>query len=140
MIESLEQQIINSINFRWRKDQSKRIEIDIDSISECFRIICSTRTTTLLIINDIKNEGLSDINLKKLKDNLNWIYNWITYDSIQTIYANYKGPIKNKKKMLEYLNEIPIIEDYFLNFQMNLVKITIPKLLKFYNIKEDTIK
>ncbi len=43
MIEAMEQQMINSINGRWTKDKSKRKEIDIHKLTECFRVICSSK-------------------------------------------------------------------------------------------------
>ena len=74
----MEQQIINAINNRWRKDRAKRIEIDIDKVSESFRVICSSRNSTLSIINLIKQNGISDELLNKLNDNMTWIYSWFT--------------------------------------------------------------
>ena len=54
MIEAMEQQIINSINGRWTKDKSKRKEIDIHKLTECFRVICSSRSSVLFIIDSLK--------------------------------------------------------------------------------------
>lgn len=53
MIEAMEQQIINSINNRWTKNKKKRRPIDIEKISECFRIICSSRNYTLNIVHKL---------------------------------------------------------------------------------------
>ena len=54
MIEAMEQQMINSINGRWTKDKSKRKEIDIHKLTECFRVICSSRSSVWFIIDSLK--------------------------------------------------------------------------------------
>ena len=135
MIEAMEQQIINAINNRWRKDRDKRIEIDIDKVSECFRVICSSRNSTLSIINLIKQNGISNELLNKLNDNMTWIYSWFTKDSIDRLYKKYTQPLKDKKKENLYLLEVNDIKLYLQEFQTTLIDTTINKLFLFHNIK-----
>ncbi len=60
MIEAMEQQIIYNINNRWRKNEKLRVEIDMDKISDCFRMICSSRNSTLTLLLNIKNDGVTE--------------------------------------------------------------------------------
>lgn len=136
MIEAMEQQIINSINYRWRKDKNKRSEINIDKLSECFRIICSSRNSTLSILNTIEKDGLNNTNIIKLKENLFWIYDWITKDSIESLYSRYSSSLKDKKKELKYKNELTFIKEYLDTTKKTLIDLTIKKLLEFHHIKE----
>lgn len=136
MIEAMEQQIINSINCRWRKDKKKRSEINIDKLSECFRIICSSRNSTLSILNTIDKNGLNNTNIIKLKENLFGIYDWITKDSIESLYSRYSSSLKDKKKELEYKNELPFIKEYLDTTKKVLIDLTTKKLLEFHHIKE----
>ena len=72
MIEAMEQQMINSINGRWTKDKSKRKEIDIHKLTECFRVICSSRSSVLFIIDSLKKAS----NENSILDLKNKIVNW----------------------------------------------------------------
>lgn len=134
MIEAMEQQIINSINNRWTKDKNKRREINIDKTTECFRVICSSRNTTLVIINKLKNTNDFSEDLLELKSNMEWIYDWITEDVIQSLLEKYQIEIKDKKKETQYKGEIPIITEFLKVFKVNFIDETLNKLLKFHNI------
>ena len=70
MIEAMEQQIINSLNNRWRKNEKLRTNIDMDKTSECFRMICSSRNSTLTLLLNIKNDTVTDKMERKLKENM----------------------------------------------------------------------
>ena len=134
MIEAMEQQIINSINNRWTKDKEKRREVDMQRISEYLRVICSSRNSSLSIINDLKSNQNFAININKLRENLNWIYKWITTESIDAIYAKYNATLLDKKKESEYLKEIPTIQLFLQEFKITIITETIDKLIKFHDI------
>ena len=91
MIEAMEQQIINSLNNRWRKNEKLRTNIDMDKTSECFRMICSSRNSTLTLLLNIKNDTITDERESKLKENMFWIYDWFTKESINSIYNRVKS-------------------------------------------------
>ena len=97
MIEAMEQQIINSINSRWTKDKNKRREIDVYKISECFRVICSSRSSILFIINSLKKSQCENTVIE-LRNKMEWIYDWITEDVCKSILDKYDMEIKDKRK------------------------------------------
>lgn len=136
MIEAMEQQIINSINNRWTKDKNKRREIDMEKISECFRIICSSRNSTLSIIHKIKatNENYEKL-IIELKNNMKSIYSWITKDMIESLLKKYKIEVKDKKKEAEYNAEIPEINEFLEKLEKHIIEKTIDKLLVFHMVK-----
>lgn len=136
MIEAMEQQIINSINNRWTKDKNKRREIDIEKISECFRIICSSRNSTLSIIHKIKatDEKHEEL-ITELKNNMKFIYNWITEDMIDSLLKKYTIEVKDKKKEAEYNAEVPEINEFLEKLEKNIIEKTIDKLLVFHMVK-----
>lgn len=136
MIEAMEQQIINDINNRWRKNEKLRTEIDIDKTSEHFRVICSSRNSVLSLIDNLKIHGISNENLTVLEERLHSIYSWTTNDAIESIYAIYSKPIKDKKKLSKYLAEIPLIKQHLENFENELIELTIEKLFDFHKIVE----
>ena len=111
MIEAMEQQIINSLNNRWRKNEKLRTNIDMDKTSECFRMICSSRNSTLTLLLNIKNDTITDERESKLKENMFWIYDWFTKESINSIYNRYNTTLLNKKMEAKYKSEIKDIED-----------------------------
>lgn len=136
MIEAMEQQIINGINNRWTKDKNKRREIDIEKISECFRVICSSRNSTLNIMNKIKdsNEDYEKL-LIELKNNVKSIYNWITKDTIESLLKKYKMEVKDKKKEAEYNAEISEINEFLEKLEKDIIEKTVDKLLLFHMVK-----
>lgn len=136
MIEAMEQQIVNSINNRWTKDKNKRRQIDIDKVSECFRVICSSRNSTLNIVQNLKeNDGNHEELLDKLKNNMKWIYNWTTKDAIESLLMKYKMEVKDKKKEAEYNAEIPEIQEFLEKLEKDIIETTINKLLIFHMVK-----
>lgn len=134
MIEAMEQQIINSINSRWTKDKNKRREIDVYKISECFRVICSSRSSILFIINSLKKSQCENTVIE-LRNKMEWIYDWITEDVCKSILDKYDMEIKDKRKKAEYRAEIPIINEYFEKLKINVINETIEMLLKFYKVE-----
>lgn len=136
MIEAMEQQIMDSINNRWTKDKNKRREIDIEKISECFRVICSSRNSTLNIVHKVKgsNEDYEKL-IVELKHNMKSIYNWITKDSIESLLKKYKMEVKDKKKEAEYKAEIPEINEFLEKLEEDIIEKTIEKLLVFHMVK-----
>lgn len=136
MIGAMEQQIINSINNRWTKDKKKRRPIDIEKVSECFRIICSSRNSTLNIIENIKKsvENYEEL-IDELKNNTKWIYNWITNDTIGSLLKKYRMELKDKKKELKYNAEISEIQEFLNQLEKDIIQITINKLLVFHMVK-----
>ena len=136
MIEAMEQQILNSINNRWTKDKKKRREIDLEKISEWFRIICSSRNSTLNIINELKQSTeYYQVLLEELRNNMKWIYNWTTKDTIDSLLKKYRMEVKDKKKEAEYNAEIPEIEEFLEQLEKDIIERTIDKLLLFHTIK-----
>ncbi|WP_195245318.1 hypothetical protein [Clostridium celatum] len=134
MIEAMEQQIINSINNRWRKNEKLRAEIDMDKISECFRMICSSRNSTLTLLLNIKNDGITEESEQALKNNILWIFDWITKDPIDGIYQKYNTTLLNKKMESKYKAEIKDIELFCSQFRIDLLNNTLEKLYKFHEI------
>jgi len=136
MLEAMEQQIINSINNRWTKDKKKRREIDIEKISECFRIICSSRNSNLNIVHKLKeaDEYYEELAIE-LKNNMKWIYNWITKDMIESLLNKYKMEVKDKKKEAEYNAEIPEIREFLEQLEKDIIEKTVDKLLVFHMVK-----
>lgn len=134
MIETMEQQIINSINSRWTKDKNKRREIDVYKLSECFRVICSSRSSILFIINSLKKSQCENT-IIELRNKMEWIYDWVTEDVCKSILDKYDMEIKDKKKEAEYRAEIPIINEYFEKLKINVINETIEMLLKFYKVE-----
>lgn len=137
MIEAMEQQIINSINNRWTKNKKLRREIDMNKITESFRVICSSRVSILSIITEMKETSHFYEDIDKLKVRMNEIYNWITEECIISLIDRYKAPIKDKKKEAEYKAEIPEIEKNLQELNMDILDQTLEKLLKFHNIKKE---
>lgn len=138
MVEAMEQQIVNYINNRWTKDQSKRREIEINKICECFRVLCSSRNSTLCIITNIKFEGYTDKNKQELNDNLSWIYDWVTSDCINSLIKKYEESTgKDTKKVDGYKAEVPIIKEFLRNLKEEVIEISIGKLFEFHNIGEE---
>lgn len=136
MIEAMEQQILNSINSKWTKDKEKRKEIDIDKVIECFRVICSSRSSVLSIIQQLKSIDSNEKYINDLKDNMIKIYDWITEDSIENLIEKYYAPLKNKKKEAEYIAEVPQIKIYLEVLKDKIINETIDKLLLFHGIKK----
>lgn len=134
MIDAMEQQIINSINNKWTKDKEKRRDIDIEKVSECFRVICSSRATTLAIIYKMKQANDEENKIQELKDNMIKIYDWITEEAIDNLIVKYNTPLKDKKKEAEYKAEILQIEDYLKNLKENIITKTMDKLFIFHNV------
>lgn len=134
MIEAMEQQIVNSINNRWTKDKSKRREIDINKVAECFRVICSSRSSILFIIDLLKKESCEK-NMLELREKMELIYDWVTEDVCKSILDKYDMEIKDKKKEEEYKAEIPVINEYFKNLKLNVINEAIEILLKFYKVE-----
>lgn len=134
MIEAMEQQIIYNINNRWRKNEKLRVEIDMDKISDCFRMICSSRNSTLTLLLNIKNDGVTEESEQALKNNILWIYDWITKDHINNIYEKYNTTLLNKKMESKYKAEIKDIELFFSKFRIDLLNNTLEKLYKFHGI------
>ena len=136
MIEAMEQQIINSINNRWTKDKKKRREIDTERISECFRIICSSRNSNLNIVHKLKEaDEYHEELVIELKNNMNWIYNWITKDMIESLLKKYSMEVKDKKKEAEYNAEIPEIKEFLEQLEKDIIEKTTEKLLVFNVVK-----
>lgn len=136
MIEAMEQQIINNINNKWTKDKDKRRSIDIEKVSESFRFICSSRATTLSIIESLKKSDDKDIKPQDLKENMSKIYDWITEESIEILIAKYHTSLKDKKKESEYKGEVQQIKDHLENLKENVIDKTMDKLFVFHNIKK----
>ncbi|MGL5086035.1 MAG: hypothetical protein ACRC68_10045 [Clostridium sp.] len=134
MIEIMEQQIINSINSRWIKDKDKRKEIDMVRVAEAFRTICSSRSSTLSIIDDLKIGKDFNSNIDKLRSNISYVYDWVAGDAIESIYVKYKTELLDKKKEAEYFKEIPDIQLFFNEFKSDIINQTILNLTKFHNI------
>ena len=136
MLEAMEQQIINSINNRWTKDKKKRREIDIEKISECFRIICSSRNSNLNIVHKLKeaDEYYEEL-VTELKNNMKWIYNWITKDITESLLKKYSMEVKDKKKESEYNAEIPEIKEFLEQLEKDIIEKTVDKLLVFHMVK-----
>lgn len=136
MIEAMEQKIINSINNRWTKDKKKRREIDIERISECFRIICSSRNSTLNIVHKLKesDEYYEEL-FVELKNNMKGIYNWTTKDMIESLLKKYSMEVKDKKKEAEYNAEIPEIKEFLERLEKDIIENTFNKLLQFHMVK-----
>ena len=134
MIEAMEQQIVNSINNRWTKDKNKRREIDIYKISESFRVICSSRSSILVIIDSLKKSQCENT-IMELRNKMEWIYDWVTEDACKSILDKYDIEIKDKKKEAEYRAEIPIINEYLEKLKINVINDTIEMLLKFYKVE-----
>ena len=134
MIEAMEQQMINSINGRWTKDKSKRKEIDIHKLTECFRVICSSRSSVLFIIDSLKKTS-NENSILELKNKMEWIYDWVTEDACKSILDKYDMEIKDKKKEAEYRAEIPTINEYLEKLKINVINDTIEMLLKFYKVE-----
>lgn len=134
MIEAMEQQIINSINNRWTKDKSKRREIDIYKLSESFRVICSSRSSILFIIDSLKKSQCENT-IMELRNKMEWIYDWVTEDACKSILDKYDIEIKDKKKEAEYRAEIPTINEYLEKLKINVINDTIEMLLKFYKVE-----
>lgn len=137
MIEAMEQQIINGINNRWTKDKNKRKDIDIDKISECFRVICSSRTSILAIIKEIKERGYTEEKIDKLERRMNQIYKWVTEDCINNLIDRYRTELKDKKKEAKYIAEIPEIENSLQVLKKSIMKQTLEELLKFHKVKKE---
>ena len=133
MIEAMEQQIVNSINNRWTKDKSKRREIDIYKLSESFRVICSSRSSILVIIDSLKKSQCENT-IMELRNKMEWIYDWVTEDACKSILDKYDMEIKDKKKEAEYRAEIPTINEYLEKLKINVINDTIEMLLKFYKV------
>ncbi|GKX66020.1 hypothetical protein [Inconstantimicrobium mannanitabidum] len=134
MIEAMEQQIINGINNKWKKDKVKRQDIDIEKVSECFRVICSSRATTLAIMESIKESNSEYSKIQELKDNMIKIYDWITKETIESLIARYNTSLKDKKKEVEYKSEIPHIEAYLENLKEDMINKTMDKLFIFHKV------
>lgn len=134
MIEAMEQQIINSLNNRWRKNEKLRANIDMDKISECFRMICSSRNSTLTLLLNIKSDNVTDEMEDKLKENMFSIYDWFTKESINSIYNRYNTTLLNKRMESKYKSEIKDIEEFLENFRIELINTTLEKLYKFHGI------
>lgn len=134
MIEAMEQQIINNINNRWRKNEKLRVKIDMDKISDCFRMICSSRNSTLTLLLNIKTDGITEESEQALKNNILWIYDWITKEHIYNIYQKYNTTLLNKKMEYKYKAEIKDIELFFSKFRIDLLNNTLEKLYKFHGI------
>lgn len=136
MIEAMEQQIINSINNRWTKNKDLRREIDMDKVTESFRVICSSRSSILGIIKDMKNTNCYDDNREKLRMKMNEIYKWIIEECVKNLTDRYKVSLKDKKKELEYKTEVLEIEKSLQALEINIVNQTLEKLLKFHNVNK----
>ena len=134
MIEAMEQQIVNSINNRWTKDKNKRREIDIYKLSESFRVICSSRSSILFIIDSLKKSQCENT-IMELRNKMEWIYDWVTEDACKSILDKYDMEIKDKKKEAEYRAEIPTINEYLEKLKINVINDTIEMLLKFYKVE-----
>ncbi|WP_286910936.1 MULTISPECIES: hypothetical protein [Clostridium] len=134
MLEAIEQQIINSINNKWTKDKDKRRDIDIDKVSENFRIICSSRATTINIIESLKISENKESKIQELKENMSKIYNWITEESINSLIVKYNTSLKDKKKEAEYKAELLQIQDYLEELQKTIINRTVDKLFLFHKI------
>ncbi|WP_298126998.1 hypothetical protein [uncultured Clostridium sp.] len=139
MIEAMEQQLINAINFRFKKNKKLRVDIDVKHVSNCLRMICSSRNSTLSIIDNIKTYGINDDNLNKLQDNVNHIYSWITKESIESLYKKYRLPLKNKKLEQANLEELENIKCELPIIQSTIVNSTIENLLIFHKIKKEAV-
>ena len=137
MIEAMEQQIINSINNKWTKDRDKRKDIDIEKVSECFRIICSSRASNLSIIESMKESNSVDSKVQKLMENMNKIYDWITEEAIENLISKYQTELKNKKKEAEYKAEVPEIENYLRKLKEDVITKTMDKLFLFHNVRKE---
>lgn len=133
MIEAMEQHIVNSINNRWTKNKDIRRNIDIEILSENFRVICSSRAKTLSIISKLKTSNTID-SLEELKENMTSIYHWITDESIESLLDKYRSELKDKMKEAEYKSEISTIIEYLDNLRNNLIELTLKKLYVFHNI------
>jgi hypothetical protein len=134
MIEAMEQQIINSLNNRWRKNEKLRTDIDMDKTSECFRMICSSRNSTLTLLLNIKDGTITDEMESSLKENMFSIYDWFTKESINSIYNRYNTTLLNKKMEAKYKSEIKDIEAFLEKFRSDLINTTLKKLYKFHGI------
>lgn len=141
MIEAMEQQIINAINGRWIKNKELRKEIDIDKVTDSFRVICSSRATILAIISEIKENNSEEELTNKLSSRIKEIYDWVTKENILTLIDKYENPkgrnnelIKDKKKIAEYREEIPCLKENLEFLEKNIIEITLQKLLLFYGI------
>lgn len=134
MIEVMEQQIIDSINNRWTKDKSKRRDIDINKVSDSFRVICSSRVTNLIILDNLRNSQDKEKEIQELRENMIKIYDWIIKESINGLIAKYHTPLKNKKKEEEYKLEIPDIENFLEILREEIISETLDKLLLFHKI------
>lgn len=143
MIEAMEQQIINSIYGRWTKDKKLRRDIDLEKVTESFRVVCSSRATILAIVNNIKEQNSFEDEIVKLTVRVQEIYDWVTEETVNNIidrYENPRGrndePIKDKKKEAGYKAEVPEIKESLKELKVKVIDITREKLLQFYNIKE----
>ncbi|WP_027633555.1 hypothetical protein [Clostridium hydrogeniformans] len=136
MIEAMEQQIINSINNKWTKDKDKRRDIDLEQVSDSFRVLCSSRATTLDIIERLKKSDDKESKTQELKANMIKIYDWVTEETIESLIAKYCTSLKDKKKEAEYKAEVPQIEGYLEDLKENLITKTMNKLFVFHKIKE----
>ena len=54
-----EKKINNEIKERWKKDEYKRMIVDSEKVSDEFRVICSSRSSIIKIIEDINKNGLT---------------------------------------------------------------------------------
>lgn len=144
MIEAMEQQIINTIYGRWTKNKALRKDIDLEKVTESFRVICSSRATILAIINNIKEQNSFESEIINLTVRMEEIYDWVTEETINNIIDRYKNPrgrndepIKDKKKEAEYKAEVPCIEQNLKELKVKVIDATREKLFQFYNIKEN---
>lgn len=101
-----EKKINNEIKERWKKDEYKRMIVDSEKVSDEFRVICSSRSSIIKIIEDIKKNGLTVDSLKNLKNQMEKIFDWFNIDTINNLKAKYDIEIKDRRKLRRYRNEI----------------------------------
>ncbi len=132
-----EKKINNEIKERWKKDEYKRMIVDSEKVSDEFRVICSSRSSIIKIIEDIKKNGLTVDSLKNLKNQMEKIFDWFNIDTINNLKTKYDIEIKDRRKLRRYRNEIKFIDEYYNNFKGSIINITVDKLLKFHNLGDE---
>ena len=111
--------------------------VDSEKVRDEFRVICSSRSSIIKIIEDINKNGLTVDSLKNLKNQMEKIFDWFNIDTINNLKAKYDIEIKDRRKLRRYRNEIKFIDEYYNNFKGSIINITVDKLLKFHNLGDE---
>lgn len=141
MIELMEQQIINNVKKHFLKNENLRRSIDISKTAECFRYICSSRSSTIKLVKDIK-EAIEKRDLKstqnidhEIRERLGVIFDWVLKESIDKIIEGYENSdTKDLKKKEKYKEETVHVKKEIDRLRFEIIIETEKKIKEFYDI------